>query len=186
MYQILEINKEDDIMNYENNLNSEMQNYNNNVQINNNVNNSISLDEKLLLAYIGNNSQKIMAQKFSIPALLLNWLYIGYRKFYKLLLIYLIPMSILSFILDEKVLQLIYIPFAILAGVKFNKWYLNDAKKQINKIKMSNSQASESELINICSSKGGTSIVPVILAIIGIAVFGYICRIILSIMLNAF
>ena len=43
------------------------------------INNATTLDEKLLIAYIGNNYQKIILQKFSIPALL-SWLYTLYRK----------------------------------------------------------------------------------------------------------
>ena len=95
-------------------------------------------------------------------------------------------MSILSVIFNENLLILIYIPFSILAGLKFNKWYLDDAKKQINKIKMSNPQASESELISICSKKGGTSIVPVILTFVGITVLGSIIRVAVTIILRAF
>ncbi len=149
-------------------------------------NNDISSDEVLLKTYVGSNYGKIKNQKFSVVAFFLNWMYMGYRKFYKLLLIYVIPMSILSVIFNENLLILIYIPFSILAGLKFNKWYLDDAKKQINKIKMSNPQASESELISICSKKGGTSIVPVILTFVGITVLGSIIRVAVTIILRAF
>lgn len=44
----------------------------------------------------------------------------------------------------------------ILLGFKFNKWYIDYAKKQINKIKLNNQNANEFELINICKRKGGT------------------------------
>lgn len=161
------------------------QNINDNLATQSNViNDNVSLEEKMISSYVGVNYEKIKNQKFSVPAFFLSWLYMGYRKFYKLLLIYVIPITILSIILIEDLLTLIYIPFAILAGIKFNKWYLDDVKKQINKIKMSNPQVSESELISICSKKGGTSIVPIILTFIGIGIIGAIIRVSLTIILG--
>lgn len=165
----------------------ENQNINDNIGVQSNIiNDNVSLEEKMISSYVGVNYERIKNKKFSVPAFFLNWMYMGYRKFYKLLLIYVIPMAVLSIILNENLLRLIYIPFAILGGIKFNKWYLNDVKKQINKIKTDNFQASESELISICSNKGGTSIVPVILTIIGMAVLGIVIRVALTILLRIF
>ena len=58
-----------------------MENENTQERVNNASNN---LNEKLLIAYIGNNYSKIKSKKFSVPAFFLGYLYTGYRKFYSL------------------------------------------------------------------------------------------------------
>ena len=127
------------------------------------------LNEKLFLEYVGEKYEKIKNKKFSIPSLFFSWLYIAYRKFYSLLIVYVILERIysamLSSVLKEKPILVIclFIPNIILALV-FNKLYLNNVKKKVSEIRNSNPEASESELKNICSKKGGVSIISLILA----------------------
>ncbi len=119
-------------------------------------NQNISQDEKLLIAYIGPNYQKIMNQKFSLPAFFLTWGYMFYRKMYILgaieciLIILLSYVPIPSFIID--------VIFVLLNGFCFNKLYMIQAKKFIQKIKMTSTSYNENEWISMCSQKGGTSI----------------------------
>ncbi len=127
------------------------------------------LNEKLFLEYVGEKYEKIKNKKFSIPSLFFSWLYIAYRKFYSLLIVYVILdriySTLLSTVLKQKPILVIclFIPNIILAFV-FNKLYLNNVKKKVNEIGNANPDASESELKNICSKKGGVSIISLILA----------------------
>ncbi len=140
-----------------------------------------NLDEKLVSAYIGSKYEKFKNKHFSFPSLFFSWEYIAYRKFYSLLLIYVILerifSAVLSSVLKEKAFLVIciFIPNIILALI-FNKLYLSNAKKEVNKIKDSNLNASEDELINICSKKGGVSIVSLIVAILIIMIVNAILR----------
>ena len=129
----------------------------NDYQIDNMINNAKSLDEKLLIAYIGNNYQQIMQQKFSFSALFLSWIYTLYRKVYIPSIIGMIAFVILGF-LPNLIFSIIALIFVIVLGINFNKWYIAYAKKQISKIKTNNPVANENELVNICKNKGGTNI----------------------------
>lgn len=145
----------------------------NNQQLNFMLDNSRSLEEKMLIAYIGNNCQPILEWKFSIPAFFLNWMYLCYRKFYPLFAIALILILISSF-LPEYVITLISLGEAIVLGIKFNEWYVSYVKKQIKKIKDKNPNSSEMELINICKQKGNTSIMLIFIVLIILFVIGLI------------
>lgn len=116
-----------------------------------------SLDDKLLMAFIGNNYEKIMQQKFSIPALFLSWIYTLYRRIYIPSIIGMVAIILLGF-LPSIIYTIIVFAFVIVLGINFNKWYVAYAKKQVEKIKMSNQNINENELINICKKKGGTNI----------------------------
>jgi membrane protein len=139
--------------------------------INNKINGTASLDEKLLNIYIGNNYEKIIKEKFSIPALFLQYFYVFYRKVYILGIIYTILITI-----TPSSLVYIWIIVGIFLGVFFNKLYISYAKNRINKIKEENKNLSENELLNLCKQKGGTSILSAILIPLAIA---YVIRIIM-------
>lgn len=73
-------------------------------------NNAVAIDEsKLLEAFIGKNSEKILTQKFSLPAFFLNSLYMLYRKMFLssmgVFLIYLIVPTGLVYLLYPSVLS---------------------------------------------------------------------------------
>ena len=139
--------------------------------INNKINSTASLDEKLLNIYIGNNYEKIIKEKFSIPALFLQYFYVFYRKVYIPGIIYTILITI-----TPSSLVYIWIIVGIFLGVFFNKLYISYAKNRINKIKEENKNLSENELLNLCKQKGGTSILSAILIPLAIA---YVIRIIM-------
>ena len=140
-----------------------------NIEINNMINNATSLDEKLQIAYIGYNYQKIMSQNLSIPALFLSWLYTLYRKVYIPSIIGMAIVSLLSFI-PYRLYYVIILIFVIVLGMNFNKWYIAYVKNQIQKIKINNPNADESNLINICRNQGGTNVGIAIAIYIGFAI----------------
>ena len=78
--------------------------------VNNSVNNTDAMDEsKLLEAFIGKNSEKILTQKFSLPAFFLNSFYMLYRKMFLssigVFLIYMIIPTGLVYLLYPSVLS---------------------------------------------------------------------------------
>ena len=147
--------------------------------------NNVDLNEKLSLEYVGTKYEKLKNKKFSIPSLFFGWLYIAYRKFYSLLIVYVILERIysamLSSVLKEKPILVIclFIPNIILALV-FNKLYLNNVKKKVSEIRNSNPEASESELSSICSKKGGVSIVSLILAVVVVVFINAVINVVLG------
>ncbi len=143
-------------------------NCNNKIKNNeNNINNekNISLDDKLLFSYIGNNYDKIKMGKFNVWAWFFNILYLLYRKMYLPSLIILFIMNLLSKF-SYLFFNILIVVFIILLGFNFNKLYLAHAKKQIRKIKVKNSNLSENNLIEIAGKKGGTSYLGIIIFLI--------------------
>lgn len=126
-----------------------------------------NIEEKMISSYIGKNYEKLKNKHFSLSSLFFGWEYLAFRKFYSLLLIYIIPTTILTIVLGAKEYLIIGIILNIILAFIFNKLYLNDVKKKVNKIKDSNPKASEDELVKICSKKGGRSLIlPTIILII--------------------
>ena len=133
------------------------ENINNGFQVNNMINNASSIEEKMLIAFIGYNYAKIKEKKFSIQALFLSWIYTLYRKVYIPSIIGMVVIAILGF-LPSAIYTILAFTFAIILGINFNRWYILFAQKQVQKIKVANPNISENELINICKKKGGTNI----------------------------
>lgn len=134
------------------------------------------VQEQLISAYIGQNYDKIMKQKFSFSAFFLNWIYMLYRKIYGVAVI----IGII-FIIIGHFLPLIQMPILILimivSGMNFNKWYVSYVKKQVENIKNNNPNQTSDELISLCQKKGGTSVGIAILIYIVIVV---VCNLLFS------
>lgn len=115
--------------------------------------------EKLLDAFIGNNSEEIKEKSFSLPQVLLGTIYLLYRKMYLYALI-----SIIIFIGSlflSKYFILIIVIRNIVFAFYFNTIYYNHANNKVNDImKMSIDDTSKEKL---CKKKGGTSIIPIII-----------------------
>ena len=126
--------------------------------------NENELNEKMLMAYIGNNYDKIINNKFSICSFFLNWIYVAYRKFYSLLAI-LIGVIMIIIFLPDSLFTIIALVTNIILGLFFNKWYVLYAKKRTNKIKQDNANATEAELISICKKKGGIGYAPIFITL---------------------
>lgn len=149
-----------------------------------------NLDEKLVAAYVGPKYEKLKNKHFSFSSLFFGWEYLAYRKFYNLLSIFVVinwVLSAISSAIPEETLMVKFIvivfldllPLFILALI-FNKLYLNDVKRKVNKIKDANPNASENELINICSKKGGVSVISIILATFIIIIIRFIINVIIK------
>ncbi|MBP3461288.1 MAG: DUF2628 domain-containing protein [Bacilli bacterium] len=164
-----------------NDINKEIANDINNETINNNllenkeekkseVKYEVS-DVNLLVAYIKKNQDKILKNKFSIPAFIFNGYYLLYRKIYGLgfLICFITSLLLMAYtyfknnIILYITVMLMFI-ISILLGLFTNKNYLEKCYKEITKIKKINK--SEEELIKKCNKKGGTSIIKMILIVI--------------------
>lgn len=147
------------------------------VPINNNVPNTIdpnvvASDEEDVFtdAFIGKNVNKIKNVKFSIWAFLFSSLYLWYRKMYKLFGIvfgFSLISSLLFSILNIPFMSyVVSIGIGIVLGIKFKDLYLKHVYTSVDKIKNNNSDKTPEEVINICSKKGGTTIIPIIVGIV--------------------
>lgn len=127
------------------------------ILINNNKESKVDKEkEKLLDAYIGNNSDQIKEKSFSLPTFLLGEFYFAYRKMYLLAFLSFITLIICLFLGSYIALGLV-IRNTIFAFF-FNKLYCNYANHKIDKLDKS---LSEEEKIALCKKKGGTSILSI-------------------------
>ena len=118
---------------------------------------NLNNDEKLIRNFIGKNNEKILKKGFSFPALFFNWAYILYRKMYFFAIIGMTVITFLKFLPIEFFYLLVFV-FLLFLGLFFNKIYLFFVEGKVNKIKVTNSNTNETELINICKKNGGTNI----------------------------
>jgi len=146
----------------------------------NEVQNDNSIDDNVLInAYIGNNADTLRNGTFSWCSLFFGVFYFWYRKSYKTLGMYFLATLILN--IAHYLLKHIFITHILLLNRLFNislllvslyfafqfkSLYLNYVKTQISKVKNQNQEKSEEELCEICSKKGGTTIVPIVLGIV--------------------
>lgn len=124
-----------------------------------------TLDDKLLISFIGENASKIMNKKFSVSAFFFSFIYMLYRKIYFPAIILSILTGILASFLGT-LSSIFTLAVCIVIGFIFNKIYLKYAKKRINEVKIKNPNLDENSLIKICKVEGGTSILGPILVIV--------------------
>ena len=140
---------------------SQFQNVNNVQDINNPGNNYYA---ELIDAYIGKNADKIKSGKFSWPSFFFGVLYVLYRKMWLLWLIIVAISAVASLIIPLPAL-IEYIISGIIIGLIFNKVYVNKVRKKVEKIVRENPGKTKEELKTICSKKGGTTIIPVVIIV---------------------
>lgn len=131
---------------------------NNNLNGNQLNNTSLNQDDELLRIYVGENYDKLIQEKFNPSAFFLTTPYLFYRKKYLWGFLYMIATVIVELLISGSSTAL-----CILIGVFFNKYYIQDCRKQIEKIKSTNVGASPDTLKQIIMSKGGTSIASAII-----------------------
>ena len=131
----------------------------------------ISFEEQLLNAYIGINADNIKKESFSLPACFLSIIYLLYRKMWSLAIV-VFTVAIMVMIFLPPYATIIFFVVDIILGIKFNEMYVNHAKEQINEIRRKNPNASNKELLELCTKKGDVSSM-LILAIfsLGIVIF---------------
>ncbi len=64
----------------------------------------------------------------------------------------------------------------IIVSFNFNKWYLKDAEKRVQKIKSDNPSLSENDLVALCSKKGKPSIGTSIICLLAYSLFISVVR----------
>ena len=122
--------------------------------------NSISSDE-LLEDYVGKNYEKISKRKFNLSALFLGSLYLFYRKMTLLgilVSILSIVLYIIGLLINPILIFILSLVLSLILCFMFNKLYIDNAKKSIDKIKKKYTNKSISEIKEICKKNGGTSI----------------------------
>ena len=120
----------------------------------NQSNNSSNNDEDLRRAYIGNKYLDFKNGGVSFLSLFVGPLYLVYRKMYLIGFLWLIISNILTLFLPA-IGMFAHAGMAIFMLIKFKDLYLKHVDKKINEIKIMNSNVSHSNLIDICSKKGG-------------------------------
>lgn len=133
----------------------------------------ISSDEdELIKAYIGPNYDKLLNSKFNVGAFLVTPLYLCYRKLFLYgFLLFIINLVIINFTNFSMATTAISVVIAIV----FNKIYIPEVRKRVQKIKQKNPDKSLTELKEICAKKGGTSF--------GLAALGCFLNLIIAIVL---
>lgn len=154
------------------NINSQQLNTISNLQ-NNIIYNNDTDDEDLIDSYIKKNVNKLKNGGFSANTFFFGFLYMLYRKMWLLGFIW-FAISIITNTFLPSIANIVTLIANIVISIKFKKIYLNHVKEQVNKIKSENSEKTKEQLMMICHKKGGTTIVPVIIAILfyGTAFYG--------------
>ena len=182
------------ITNIENNPTSELNNINQNTQPNS-VSQPTNLiaeptrlnqtfindnDEELLNAYIGKNNEKIKSRNYNFSALFFSMIYLFYRK----MVLFGILLFIVSILISLFITPIFPFIINIVLCFTFNKLYLKNANKKINKIKSNNPSATKEMLIALCAEKGGVSIIRIILGLFAVIFIATII-IMISVMMGA-
>ncbi len=122
---------------------------------------NINNDDAFIDAYIGKNINIIKNNSFSTNVFFFGSIYIFYRKMWLLGFLWLVISIIIGlFIPFSSIIQL---AINIVIALQFKKIYLNHVREKVKKIKSENPGKSKEELLMICSKKGGTTIVPVVI-----------------------
>lgn len=137
----------------------------NNIYQNNIIYNNDSDNEYLIDSYIGKNAEKLKNGGFSTNTFFFGSLYVLYRKMWLLGFIWL-AINITANIFLKSISGAIAVITNIIASTQFKKYYLKHVEERVDKIKSENPDKTKEQLIMICSQKGGTTLIPVIIAII--------------------
>ena len=134
-----------------------------NSDISNMDNNNVIDDYSLIDAYIGKNADKLRIGNFSGNTFFFGMMYVLYRKMWLLGITWLVLSMIINKFLPS------YAGFLtgalnLTVSLTFKSMYLKHVKEEVEKIKATNPEKTPEQLLEICRKKGGTTIVPVIIA----------------------
>lgn len=115
-----------------------------------------NVDEETLKRFIGKNADKILEQKFSIPAFLFAPFYAAYRKMFGHSMIFLLIAVITMIMSNNSISTILVLSIYIAYGFYANKLYIKHCIKKINKI--TNKNTGFVDVNYACVKKGGTSI----------------------------
>lgn len=156
-------------------MNNNMQMNNNNMQMNNNGSfndqNNVQMNgddanfESLVDVYMGKNAYGLRKGGFSLEMLFFNCLYMLYRKMWLLGLCWFAGVSIVMAFFGKYASFIIFICNIVMA-FKIKDIYVKYAREKVRKIVSENPNMNYSQLITLCSAKGGTTLWPVFLIIV--------------------
>ena len=126
---------------------------------------SYSNDESLINAYIGKNADKLKNGGFSVNTFFFGNIYVLYRKMWMLGIIWFLASMIISMFLSS-LSGVLTLAANIFISTQFKKWYVKHVEEKVAKIKSENPNASQEQLLMICTQKGGTTIIPIIIMIV--------------------
>ena len=135
----------------------------------------------LIEDYIGNNSQKILNQKYNISAFIFNAFYLFYRKLFLFGILLSIIIAVLSYYTNTYIITIV---IGLLCCFGFNPLYTWYVRKRVNKIQKDHPNEGYEKLRFLCQNEGGTSgglVVKGIFANIGIAILTAVILITLGI-----
>lgn len=115
-------------------------------------------DDRFIEAYIGEDYKWIMKRPFNIYALLLSWMYFIYRKLYIIGILGLALSGIILRFIPSLIVPYIVISM-IASGALFNKIYLKQIEKRVNKIIDNNNMTDNFTVEEICKKKGGVNVI---------------------------
>ena len=129
-------------------------------------------DDELVDAYIGKYADKFRSGGFSGWSFLFGNLYALYRKMWLLGVIWVVVTLIAMKFLPS------YVTFItgcmnLIVAIQFKKWYLRHAEEEVEKIKAKNPGKTGEQLKMICKKKGGTTIIPIVIAVLLYAAIMY-------------
>lgn len=139
------------------------------------------LEDELIDAYMGRKADKLKTSGFSVCTFFFRGIYFMYRKMYLYGFLWIVLLPIAMLILSGIGLLLPLIA-AIVFAINFSKIYTGFVKNEVNKIKKSYPNKTHKELLEICSKRGGTNVVPVVIyVILNLIVVGFFALLIYSI-----
>ena len=133
---------------------------NNGMPQNNYINNDDLID-----SYIGKNANSLKNGSFSANTFFFGFLYVLYRKMWLLGFIW-FAISMVANMFLTSISGIITLAANIIISIKFKKLYLKHVEEQVKKIESENPGKTKEQLMMICSQKGGTTLIPVIITLI--------------------
>lgn len=142
-------------------------------------------EQELLNSYVVNNNYSLLYGGFSWCTLFFGMFYLGYRKMYKLMLIWIVIVFSLFIVFGYLELTIIAVITSLIVNIvmayKFKDLYKKHIYEEIGIIKQMNPDKDQDELNDLCSQKGKPSFVPVIVDAIGTVIIIAIICLIMSI-----
>lgn len=124
--------------------------------------NDIINDDELIDSYIGKNADKLKKGNFSVNTFLFGFFYTLYRKMWLLSIIWIV-VCIIADIFLPSITSYVALFINVIISIQFKKVYLKYVREQVDKIKTENPGKTKEQLMMLCSQKGGTTLLPVII-----------------------
>lgn len=125
-----------------------------------NTTDDLVTNQQLVEAFIGKKYDKITRSFFNLAGFLFTTFYMFYRKMILYGIISTLLLSVALYFFKSPITLLVY---SLVVGLSVNNFYVSFAERKVAKIRRKKSKKSIEQLKIICSKKGGTSIISIIL-----------------------